>query len=175
MFLGRAPNHADDTYRFLNLATKHVIVSRDVLWHGNCYGDWKGITTNTFTVIPAADDSDNDDDDLAPDTGRAEGAEVADWGNGDIISLQDDDEERDDEDDDLLNNDEDLPNNLPTVTNNIPSVNHPKVIREMKRLSEFFNPAASAYGRIDRRAASTEVVPDQPDVVPTTEVNDMAR
>jgi multisubunit Na+/H+ antiporter MnhG subunit len=34
MFLVRAPNHADDTYQFLNLATKHAIVSRDVLWLG---------------------------------------------------------------------------------------------------------------------------------------------
>jgi hypothetical protein len=78
---------------------------------------------------------------------------------------------------DLLNNDEDLPtvtNNLPTITNNIPNVNHPKVSREMKRLSGFFNPAASTYGRIDHHAPSTEVVPEQPDVVPITEVNDTA-
>jgi hypothetical protein len=95
---------------------------------------------NTFTVVPADDDSD-DDDDLAPDPGRAEGTEVADGGNGDIISLQDDNEEKDDEgkeedDYDLLNDEEeDLPtvrNNLPTVTNNTPSVNHPKLNREMK-------------------------------------------
>jgi hypothetical protein len=163
MFLGRAPNHADDTYRFLNLATKHVIVSRDVLWLGKCYGDWKGLTMNTFTVVPADNDSD-DDDDLAPAPGRAEGTEVADGGNGDIISLQDDNEGKDDEDYDLLNDE----------GKDLPSVNQPKLSREMKRLSGFFNPAASAYGKIDRRAPSTEVVPEQMDVVPTTEINDTA-
>jgi hypothetical protein len=45
----------------------------------------------------------------------------------------------------------------------------------MKRLSGFFNPAASAYGRIDHRAPSTEVVPEQTDVVPTTEANGYGR
>jgi hypothetical protein len=52
LFLGHAPNHADNTYRFLNLTTKKVIVSRDVVWLGKCYGDWRGITSNVINVVP---------------------------------------------------------------------------------------------------------------------------
>jgi hypothetical protein len=42
MFLGHAPNHATDTFQFLNLQTMKVIVSRDVVWLNKCYGDWLG-------------------------------------------------------------------------------------------------------------------------------------
>jgi hypothetical protein len=42
---------------FLNLTTKKVIVSRDVVWLGRCYGDWRGITGNLINAVP----TDNDD------------------------------------------------------------------------------------------------------------------
>jgi hypothetical protein len=47
----------DDTYHFLNLTTKKVIVSQDVVWLGKCYGDWRGITGNVINAVP----TDNDD------------------------------------------------------------------------------------------------------------------
>jgi hypothetical protein len=76
MFLGHAPSHAKDTYRFLNLETKKVIVSWDVILLGKCYGDWKGITKNNITSIDDDDDSDEEYSmapnlgwDLVPDRG----------------------------------------------------------------------------------------------------------
>jgi hypothetical protein len=56
LFLGHAPNHADDTYCFLNLTRKKVIVSRDVVWLGICYGDWRGITSNVINAVPTNTD-----------------------------------------------------------------------------------------------------------------------
>jgi hypothetical protein len=41
MLLGHAPNHAPDVFRSLNLETKHVITSRNVIWLDKMYGDWK--------------------------------------------------------------------------------------------------------------------------------------
>jgi hypothetical protein len=32
MYLGQARNHADDVYRFLDLGTNRIIMSRDVIW-----------------------------------------------------------------------------------------------------------------------------------------------
>ena len=43
MCLGRAPDHAPDTYRFLNLATKKTVASRDAIWLNKVYGECKGI------------------------------------------------------------------------------------------------------------------------------------
>ena len=39
MFLGYAPDWSPGTYRFLNLTTLHVVMSRDVVWLGNLYKD----------------------------------------------------------------------------------------------------------------------------------------
>jgi hypothetical protein len=61
MFLGHAPNHATDTFRFLNLQTMKVVVSRDVIWLNKCYGDWKGLDKNKITMAPDIyDDSDTE-------------------------------------------------------------------------------------------------------------------
>jgi hypothetical protein len=43
IYLGRARDHAGDTYRFLNLAIKMALVSRDVIWLDQVYGELKGI------------------------------------------------------------------------------------------------------------------------------------
>jgi hypothetical protein len=57
MFLGQAPNHATDLFRFLNLQTMKVIVSWDGL--NKYYGDWKGLEKNNITMAPDIyDDSD---------------------------------------------------------------------------------------------------------------------
>jgi hypothetical protein len=42
VYLGQARDHAGDTYRFLNLATKMVLVSRDVIWLDQVYGEFTG-------------------------------------------------------------------------------------------------------------------------------------
>ena len=54
MHLGQAVNHPRDTYRFLNLATDRVILSRDVRWLGKVYG--------TYHSIPSIELADADED-----------------------------------------------------------------------------------------------------------------
>ena len=38
MFLGYAQNHTNSTYRMLNLRTKWILLSRDVIWLNKTYG-----------------------------------------------------------------------------------------------------------------------------------------
>ena len=47
MYLGRARDHAGDTFRFLNLETELVLISRDVIWLNKVYGDYKGTKLET--------------------------------------------------------------------------------------------------------------------------------
>jgi hypothetical protein len=42
MFMGYSINHAHDVYRMLNLETKKIINSRDIIWLNQVYYDWKG-------------------------------------------------------------------------------------------------------------------------------------
>ena len=42
MFVGYADNHAGNVYRFVNLKTKRVILSRDITWMNKLYGDIYG-------------------------------------------------------------------------------------------------------------------------------------
>ena len=42
MYLGRAKDHAADTYKLLNIKTERVIVSRDVIWLDKVYGEVAG-------------------------------------------------------------------------------------------------------------------------------------
>jgi transposase InsO family protein len=62
LHLGRAEDQPRDTYRFLNLDTRRVIHSRDVLWLDKSYGDWKGLSVNTTAL-----DDDEEDDELLID------------------------------------------------------------------------------------------------------------
>ena len=48
LYLGRAPDHAADTYRFLHLSTQKLIVSRDAIWLNKVYGEYKG----QETIVP---------------------------------------------------------------------------------------------------------------------------
>jgi hypothetical protein len=41
MFMGYSINHAHDVYRMLNMETKKVINSRDIIWLNKVYKDWK--------------------------------------------------------------------------------------------------------------------------------------
>jgi hypothetical protein len=56
MLLGRATNHSNDVYRFLNLSTNRVIISRDVLWLKKTYGEWKGLPHSTRLQQPEDDE-----------------------------------------------------------------------------------------------------------------------
>jgi hypothetical protein len=40
MYVGYRPNHPYDVYRMLNLKTKHIIKSRDILWLNKSFGEW---------------------------------------------------------------------------------------------------------------------------------------
>jgi hypothetical protein len=81
MFWGHAPNHVADTFRFLNLQTMKVVVSIDVVWLNQCYGDWKGNFKNNYTYVEEfTDDSDTKVefvDSVAPNPGRI--LEVDEW------------------------------------------------------------------------------------------------
>jgi hypothetical protein len=40
MFVGYSVHHANDVYRMLNLDTKRIIQSRDIIWLNEAYQDW---------------------------------------------------------------------------------------------------------------------------------------
>ena len=43
IFVGYPEDHASDVYKMLNLATKKVIMSRNLIWLDKMYGEYKGI------------------------------------------------------------------------------------------------------------------------------------
>ena len=62
MFLGCAHNHTGGTYRMLNLRSKHVILSRDVIWLKKNYGEYVSRKENTMadSYVPQDEDDSND-------------------------------------------------------------------------------------------------------------------
>jgi transposase InsO family protein len=66
MFLGYSEKHTGDTYRFLNLQTEQVEMSRDVIWLGKNYGEWKGLTSVNTTLLEDENNEGDDDDDEDP-------------------------------------------------------------------------------------------------------------
>jgi len=46
MFMGYSVNHAHDVYRMLNLDTKKIINSRDIIWLNQVYNDWRAKKDN---------------------------------------------------------------------------------------------------------------------------------
>ncbi len=70
LYLGRVLDHTPDTYRFYNLSTRKVILSRNVKFIDMMYGDYyintsAPTTTNPYGIL-AYDDMDEDDDDYKP-------------------------------------------------------------------------------------------------------------
>jgi hypothetical protein len=59
MFVGYSGNHSNDDYRMLNLESKRIINSRDVIWLGRNFKTWSKskISTEKLDVV------DDDDDD----------------------------------------------------------------------------------------------------------------
>ena len=62
LFLGKPDNHPTDVFRFLDLETKRVILSRDIVWLGKSYGKWKGITQQQITITKNDDDESDDEE-----------------------------------------------------------------------------------------------------------------
>ena len=57
LFMGYSVNHAQDVYRMLNMNTKSIINSRDIIWVNQMYKDWKMRNMNRYV-----EDDDDDDD-----------------------------------------------------------------------------------------------------------------
>ena len=58
-FLGYLENHAGNTYKFLSLDTRKVVISRDVIWLNKNYGEWKGLNGIHTTKIDQNDEEDD--------------------------------------------------------------------------------------------------------------------
>ena len=43
ILIGYASDHAGDCYRFLNMKTNHIVLSRDVQWLGNMWAEYKQV------------------------------------------------------------------------------------------------------------------------------------
>ena len=124
--LGRAANRPQDTYKFLNLETKQVIMSRDVTWMELVYGDYKKLPQDEIARFEenANDGSDSDSDSEA----ELEEARPT-------VRFQ-----LDDDDDDGSSDEERFGTNEVDGTEmNDPEPPDPKVIREMSRLNTYYN------------------------------------
>jgi hypothetical protein len=60
MFIGYSINHAHDVYRMLNIKTKKIINSRDIIWMNKIYKDWKDQKDKKKSEV------DNEDDAVEP-------------------------------------------------------------------------------------------------------------
>ena len=63
IYLGPALDHAEDVHRFYNPQTGKTCMSRDVIWLGKVYGQWKGLhrPNKLEDVVAAPVDADKDD------------------------------------------------------------------------------------------------------------------
>ena len=50
-FLGYAEDHAGDVFRFMNMNTEQLIMSRDAKWLDKMYGDYKQIKDPVITFM----------------------------------------------------------------------------------------------------------------------------
>ena len=125
MLLGRAKDHNTDVHRFLNLTTRKVITSRDVLWLNKTYGVWKGIGQPTH-VEPESDE----DEELLDPQRRVTRATTLRENQTEFVPitpLPDTTEE-------------DLGETMFT-----PPPTNPKLATAMRQLGGWFNPEADAY------------------------------
>jgi hypothetical protein len=138
MFLGAAPNHAPDIFRFLNLETKKVIVSRNAIWLDKCSSDWKKLGPSEIEYV--ADDGDEED----PEPGRTEetdgGMDEFEVEDEDGVSVSTGSESEEEEQVQVAEPTQPTP---PVIVPIPPT--QPRMIREMRRLEGFYSPAATAY------------------------------
>jgi hypothetical protein len=57
IFMGYSINHAHDVYRMLNIKTKKIINSRDIIWMNTFYKDWKDQIDKKKSVVKDDDDA----------------------------------------------------------------------------------------------------------------------
>jgi hypothetical protein len=57
MFMGYSINHAHDVYRILNIETKKIIISRDIVWMNTVYKDWKDQKDKKKSEVDDEDDA----------------------------------------------------------------------------------------------------------------------
>ena len=66
LYLGREPYHTNDTYRFLNLSSHRVLLSRNVKFMNQMYGDYippfPDHHNNRYSVLYIDDDDDDDEE-----------------------------------------------------------------------------------------------------------------
>ena len=60
MFLGYCENHTQNVYRFLNMQTNSLIVSRDITWLGKLYGEYYHVKRTVPLQQYEQDDNDED-------------------------------------------------------------------------------------------------------------------
>jgi hypothetical protein len=58
MFVGYSLHHANDVYRMLNLDTKRIIQSRDIIWLNEAFQDW------IDRKVSQKKETDDEDDDV---------------------------------------------------------------------------------------------------------------
>jgi len=147
LHLGRATNRPKDTYKFLNLETKKVIMSRDVTWIDMVYGDYQKLPHDEVARFEPEPDA-NDDSDSNSEEERDDAREPTvqfqlDEDNEESVSDPIDDYN---EDDDFPQYDEDVDDGNPFDNTAVDEPDemdtgprNPKVEREMTRLTTYYN------------------------------------
>ena len=73
IYLGRAKDHAADTYRLLHIGTERVYTSRDVIWMNKVYGEYVGTDLpslhDTVTLVPPTPTKASDNNEMIGDGG----------------------------------------------------------------------------------------------------------
>ena len=126
MYLGRADNHSNDVYRFLNLKTNRIMLSRDVQWLNKSYGDWKGITN--INIREVSKELDDDDDYEWEDQEEIEEADIEDNFQEQVVNDEEDDVEV-----------------MQVIVNNNEH-NNKKLVNALRKISNpFLNPEAQEH------------------------------
>jgi hypothetical protein len=121
MYLGHADNHTEEVGRFLDLVTLRVIMSRDVIWLGKNYAEWKGL--KEYSIVDH-DSDDSDEEDFEP--GR------------DPVTVRQIQPNVDEAIGEAHNN-HDI-DDIEETYARTPPPQKTKAIRELRRLTGFFNP-----------------------------------
>jgi Reverse transcriptase (RNA-dependent DNA polymerase) len=163
MNLGLAPNHSIDVYRMLNLHTKRVLMSRDITWLNQTYGQWKNLSVDQISRFNNYD-SDNDPSDTESTTTTTD----SDPNDLNEFAPTDEDNINDQNDNNVFPNETTEPTlQLTTLDpNDAHQPMNPKLTSEMKRLQGFFNPIATA--RLTRSTHNSSVTHPGRDAVPST-------
>jgi len=82
MFLGYPKTSSTETFRFLNLNTIKIVLSRDVIWINKNYGSWKGLTSTSTTPI---DDDDDDEEEEEVEAAVTADRQIIDAPNDTVI------------------------------------------------------------------------------------------